>query len=323
MKYLFDKNWFKENQKLLLKIVNSWIGKLFFKLNRNSSSVGNNPIIEIAPHFITWKNKDSFSTEFRTHNKFSKRIFYGLYPIWYVFHLWDTLFANRFYPDFNLGFDTLTVYPDADPETTTVDGDVFRATVVETFSTIRSGAGNAFRNETTIIHRLVAHNTESNYTSLVRGIHLFDTSTLSSNAVLSSAVLSLYGVGKSNGLGLSTAHRALSLVESSPASNTTLVNSDYGTLGTTRYADDFAYDNFSTTGYNDITLNSTGLSNISLTGITKFGTRLAVDTDNGTPAWVTIESTSITIRSSDYPNGTFGPKLLVTYNLTNRFFLMF
>lgn len=52
--------------------------------------------------------------DFRTHDKFSKRLYYAFYPLWWTLHQWDTLFANNFAPQLNFGFDTLTAYPDAD-----------------------------------------------------------------------------------------------------------------------------------------------------------------------------------------------------------------
>jgi len=110
---VFYKPWFKRNQKLLLKFANTFIGKFILRIYGKRSSVGKNKIIKIEPHVITWENPDgSFSAEFRTHAKFAKRLYYGLKPLWKIMHFWDTTIANTFIPELNLGFDTLTEYPD-------------------------------------------------------------------------------------------------------------------------------------------------------------------------------------------------------------------
>ena len=94
--YLFSPNWFFRNQNKLLVFVNTFIGRRFFRINGDRSSVGNRKIVEIAPNYIRWQNKDnSYSVEFRTHNKFTKRLYYQLYPVWYLLHIWDTLLDRK------------------------------------------------------------------------------------------------------------------------------------------------------------------------------------------------------------------------------------
>src|SRR3990167_8597062 len=111
---LFGKDWFFKHQKILLLLTNTLIGRYILRIHGDKSSVGKNKIVRIERNAIYWRGKkpDEFVVEVRTHPKFAKRILYTFYPIWYLIHLWDTLFANNFAPNLNLGFDTLTVYPD-------------------------------------------------------------------------------------------------------------------------------------------------------------------------------------------------------------------
>lgn len=105
---MFNKSWFLKHQKLLLWFANTFIGRWILCINGNRSSVGKNRILKIEPNAITWKLKETkkrihLQTEFRTHDKFSKRIKYAFYPLWLIIHTWDTLFANNYQPDWNLG----------------------------------------------------------------------------------------------------------------------------------------------------------------------------------------------------------------------------
>ena len=182
---VFDQTWFKKHQKLLLLLANTRLGRWILCINGNRSSVGKNKIIAILPNAIFWEKGKSYVAEFRTHDKFSKRIYYAFRPLWYLFHLWDFIW----YPKFNWGFDTLTTYPAAGAAAP-VDGYVERNSVDESFATIRAGAGNASdaTNATLSGGRLVATAISNQYSSLLRSIYVFDTSALTANAIISAAV---------------------------------------------------------------------------------------------------------------------------------------
>src|SRR3990167_6625696 len=108
MRYLFDKYWFENNQKKLLFLLNTSIimywSRWIFRIYGKRSSIGNNKIVKIEPNSISWgtkkinKTKIQVTTEFRTHNKYSERIFNAFYYIWYMFHIWDVYIANKLYP---------------------------------------------------------------------------------------------------------------------------------------------------------------------------------------------------------------------------------
>ena len=106
---IFSKEWFESNQKLFLKFTNTWIGRKILKIDGNKSEVGKNKVTKIIPNAIFWEEGQHNKAEFRTHPKFAKRLFHAFKPVWFLVHLWDTLFANNFRPDLNLGFD---IFPD-------------------------------------------------------------------------------------------------------------------------------------------------------------------------------------------------------------------
>lgn len=305
---VFNEQWFLKHQTILLWFINTNLGKLFFCINGKRSSVGKNKIIKLLPNSITWKVGKLYSTEFRIHDKFSKRLFYGLKPVWYLLHFWDTLFANNLNSHLNLGFDTLTAYPDASTGATTVDGRVYRQGVSESFATLRAGAGTNVDATGSGDDVYLESTSSSNvYTSLQRSIQTFNTAALTAQSVLNSAVLSLFGQGKANGLGSLDLHVA----GSTPAANNTLVAADYSQVQTTSFGS-VAYASFSIVAYNDITLNSTGVAAISKTSITKFSEQISADILNSA-SWSSAAISSLQWASADTAGTTNDPKLVVTY----------
>jgi len=204
-----------------------------------------------------------------------------------------------------------TFYPDADPETSTVDGYARRSAVVEAFSTIRNGAGVTVDDTFHLISQLAAAATTNNFDTLGHVYILFDTSSLGAGAIISSAIFSGYFQIKSNNLGSPDLH----LASSTPASNTGLVSADYQQVGRTSFGS-ITYANFTASQYNDITLNASGISNISKTGISKFSLQFSWDINNSfTGAWVADVETRMAIFSADNAGTTQDPKLVVTYTV--------
>jgi len=200
--------------------------------------------------------------------------------------------------------------PDANPETTSVDGTVDRGGVNETFGTIRGGAGTSSSDTVgsgSGVPRLSATTTTDQYSLLTRGIYLFDTSSLGAGAIISAATFSLYIDGASNAFSA-----ALNVTSSAPASNTALVSGDYAVagFGGTDFATDITIASLTINQYTDWTLNATGIAAISLTGITKFACRFTHDIDNTAPTWSSGADAFITPHFAD---GTNKPKLTVTY----------
>ena len=204
---------------------------------------------------------------------------------------------------------TLTVYPVAGTNSP-CDGYVGREGVDETFGTKRAGAGNTARIiGTTEGINLVATATSNQYGTLGRNIFNFDTSSLGAGAIISSAVLSLWCTSKFPDLG--TGGFTLEIVGATPNGTNTLINGDYGQLGGTSFAST-VYASITAGAYNDFTLNASGITNISKTGISSFGGISGWDLNNSFGgAWASSQQTSFIIEHAD--NAGNKPKLVVTY----------
>lgn len=329
MNYIFDPTWFQKHQKGLLWLLNTPVIKVWFrwvlrirkydcKLSERIVSLEPNNYKVYLGLFLTEKGLEhKYRADFRTHNKFSKRLYYAFYPLWALFHTWDMLVANPFAPQLNLGFDTLTVYPDAHPETSTVDGEVNRTnTGGESWSTLRAGAGtHAYPSGDYLNIIINAHSTSNNFIQLSRFISLFDTSSLTSGATISSAVLSIYVSYKVDSLSCTP---NIDVYTSNPASNTDLVTSDFANVGSTsQTGSPLAYSSITTSAYNELTLDSTGRGNINKTGISKFGIRNAnYDVSGTTPSWVSSVYSLIQFRGVETSGTSNDPKLVVTYTTT-------
>lgn len=302
---MFSKQWFNSHQAILLRFANTWLGKKILRIDSKEKLIG------ILPNAIFWRKGKKYVAEFRTHDKYAKRLFYSFKPLWYLFHLWDMVW----YPKFNLGFDTFgPVYPAAGANSP-VDGEVNVIGKDEAFATLRAESGSAAGPTAAQSNIGIRSSTTSNqFSQMYRFVSLFDTSTLTSNASISDAVYSVYGNGKANNLGSLN----LAMIASNPANTNNLVAGDFGTCVLTRQADtDITYAGFSTTGYNNFTLNATGRGNISKTGITKFGAAIANDVDNSAPAWISNVLTDLIVETADNAGTTVDPKLVVTYTLSS------
>lgn len=167
-------------------------------------------------------------------------------------------------------------------------GEVYRSGVNESFSTIRSGAGTDV--DTTEGEVALASNSTTNqYGLLVRTIILFDTSVLPANASITSANIGVQANTVATNLGTTT----MELVSSNPASTSVLATSDYSTLGSTSFSS-VALGSISTSSSTTFTLNASGISNISIGSISKFGFILGWDLNNNfTGTWASINSTTV------------------------------
>ena len=321
MNIVFDKNWFNKHQRGLLFLCNAPMIKYWFrwvlKIHRYCSF--KEQIVEIQPNnYKVYIGNGQIRADFRTHNKFAKRLYYAFYPLWALFHIWD-LFADRYTPQLSFGFATLAAFPDAgDPGTTSVDGIVGRAGLAtpEAWSTIRAGAGNFSRvtgfgtGEEYMGTMGTSAAGGQNWITLTRFIMLFDTSSLGSGSTITAGSVVTRGTAKQDANGWAP---TLNIYTSTPASNTTLADSDYANVGNTAQAGvSIPYVIYSTTGDNTWTL--TVLTNISKTGVTKFCSKLSYDTSDTNPAdGSSANETQFECRSADYTGTSDDPTLNVTY----------
>jgi len=314
---------FLAHQEGLLWLLNApVIGRWFrwvLRIHRDASSVGRRRIFRVIPNAIFWWQDGKQVAEFRTHAKFSKRLYYAFRPLWWALHAWDWLIADRLMPRLSFGFATLTAYPDADPETSTVDGftiHAYSAGSGQSWSTLIAAVGSAAADADVANDWLdiKADTTSGNWQRLTRMIALFDTSSLTASAVISSAILSLYGAGANKHDDLSSTPN-LDVYLSAPASNTALAAGDFDSFGSTsQTGSPVTYTNLSTSAYVDWTFNATGRSGINTTGISKYGFRNAnYDVAALSPTWVSGVSSQWDAYCADQTGTTNDPKLVVTY----------
>lgn len=211
---------------------------------------------------------------------------------------------------------TLTVYPDAHVETTSVDGRVGQSEKLS-WANLRTAAGNSAvdYSATTDIVVIRADEVTNYWDYLIRSIFLFDTSALPDGCRISSAVFSIHGNSKSNTLGLSGTDFKINVYASDPASNIALVTGDFDSLAAVALCDTpITYDDFDITGYNNFTLNAAGLALISKTGITKFGIReVTFDVSGTTPTWASGHEVTVLNAYFAEQGGGNRPRLVITY----------
>jgi len=326
---VFGTKWFKKHQSKLLWLLNAPIIKYWFRWVMRIHSFDcrkDVTIVEITPNSYSMVNRflqngtPEITTDFRTNDKFAKRLYYAFKPFWYLFHIIDWVAFDRYekLAQLSFGFSTLTVYPDDDPGTTSKSSLTLRGPIGggagESWNSQVTGNGVSASNPAGDDNMIAAYctTTSNQYQYMARGIFLYDTSSLTSGATISAAVLSLWGSSQANGLGASP---TINIYTSNPASNTEQAAADYQTVGSTAQCDSaIAYASWSTSGYNDFTLNTTGKGNISKTSISKFSCREATyDVANSAPTWSSGKGYEMNGYYSHRTGTTNDPKLVVTY----------
>jgi len=209
-----------------------------------------------------------------------------------------------------------TFYPDANPETSSVDGYVGVTEANAEFSTLKTYDGNYSRDDGTYLRiKIVATQYTNKFAELHRMIILFDTSGLDDAASISAATLSLYAGGWVDDLGC---HPDINIYSSNPDTNTALIDSDFNDLGTIPFCDTpITYADWASYGYKDFILNADGINAISKTGVSKFGARNAsYDVGGSIPQWASLKESQLIARSREYGAGpNYYPKLVVTYTI--------
>ncbi len=212
---------------------------------------------------------------------------------------------------------TMTFYPDAHPESISVDGevDVFAAGGL-TWAGLVAAAGTSFSdssNSSRIVN-MQGHNTDTDkWIAMQRAIFLFDTSTLLDGATITSAILSLYGISKQDAQGWLP---DVNIYSADPVSNIALAASDFQRIDSTPLCDTpITYNGWNPSGYNDFALNAAGLAIISKTGITKFMTRNAnYEVAGSSPTWASGQKYAFLACYFAERGSIRRPKLVVTFD---------
>lgn len=206
---------------------------------------------------------------------------------------------------------SIDCYPDPDPETSTVGGDIDKQNDTSWANTRGAADGqNAFPSRNPIYARSAYNGSGAPY-SINRCFLLFDTSALTSSASISAVSGSLYGSAKTDAENDANAYISWTGL-SNPASNTNLVVADYDQYGTTKYSSDFDITSLSTSAYNDFTFNATGISNISKTSITKLSVQEGHDIDNVAPD---VGDSLFGFISEENAGTSSDPRLSITYTI--------
>lgn len=147
------------------------------------------------------------------------------------------------------------------------------------------------------------NNVSGNY--LARLGFSFDTSSLGSGAVITSATLNLFG-SATNFVNDSTTSAVI--VGFAPANANNIVAGDFGSFSFTAFSNNINLATLSQTGYNIFTLNASGLAAINKTGVTVLGCISEIDRAITT---IVLKDNIFTFIMSD--TGYNQPKLTITY----------
>lgn len=312
----FGEDWFAKYQDWLLLALNMPVLRLWarwiFRIHRDCKY--SDIIVQIQPNNYKVLLPDGqIRGDFRTHPKFSKRVYFAFRWWWWCLHYLDEFFAMR-EVEFSFGFDTLTAYPDAHTETNSVDGYVGVAASIEfNYSDLIDYTGalraaSASASEGNYIS-LSTYTTENKFTANFKIITLFYTPF---SGTVTNAVYSIRHYINVRNLGDVNIHVA----GANPNSNTDLVIGDYNQIIRTSYGYKLQ-STISTSAYSDITLNTDGKSNC-VNGVSKFSYIQEWDLNKTfTGTWAASKSTSLYITLADYSGTTADPKLVVTYSTSS------
>lgn len=268
-------------QKELLKLANSKYGRLFLEI---PPEFRDKKIVKITPNSFTIVDGSRLRGIFRCYSLYAKKLAAALSSIEILNDLppyknlnkyeglvtYCGLTKNREFPVLLLA--SSTVYSSAG------DGHA-KDLNNSSWADARGGPGNSTDSETLTLTR---KNADGTY-NCGRGFFPFDTSSIGTGASVDTATLNIYGgpTATSNDDSVS-----IVLVESTQADINTLDVGDFDAVtlnNPDEGASRMSASDWSTSGYNQFTLNSTGISWIDVSGNTKLACRDNRDVDNTAP----------------------------------------
>jgi len=319
----FGKEWFAKNQGVLIFLLNfcltKWISRKILCIDKDCPKAS---ILSILPHCYTiqGENDGEYVTDYRNHWKFAKRVYFALKPLWWLCHWWDEVFADKHCPELSFGFDTLTAYSQAGGGggNVTCDGMASKNSANSNWTVIRTGAGTGSNNDATSSYLELDADPSSLNTNkwsfLNRFFYTFNTSSLSASVSLTSVVFSIYGKSKAYNF---SSPADLHVAGANLTNPNNVVTGDYNNQGSTSFGN-VTYANFNY-DYNDITLNSSGISNINITGVSQFSLQLSYDILNSAPTWGQSKYSYYEMYFADNTGTSQDPKLVVTYTAASTF----
>jgi hypothetical protein len=202
-------------------------------------------------------------------------------------------------------------YPNADTESTSVDGWTLVDGVNVTWANLLTTAGQGNNDSgATMLVGLESSGTTNQWKSVYNGFLLFDTSDIGSDTV-SAVTLGVVCTSMANEFSDSLAWNT-----TNPASNTTLENSDHVRIGNVKQSSDILMSNLTVDSatYNTLTGNSTAVGNVSTDGISKFGVGSAYIISQTEPSWLSQKATQLVIATAEETlTSDKRPKLTVTH----------
>lgn len=220
-----------------------------------------------------------------------------------------------------------TVYPDPHAESTSVDGTCGIEGQDAAFTTVRGGNGTD-ANDTATSREMVQIKTSTSgdpdyfWNTIRRGLVVWDASGITDSDSVDSAIASLEKSGSStNGLNGDTHDNSrMVLVESAPGTNTAVVAGDFQTMSATSFGESAKQTDL-VSGYNPITLNASGLANISFGAgtVCAFGYRYKWDNIDSVTGltWASNQRMGIAFNFADQggtPDTIEDPKLAITHS---------
>lgn len=202
-----------------------------------------------------------------------------------------------------------TYYPDANPETSSVDGPVINDPVDGTWSALRDASVGTTAGESTangVVVQLVSGAGSDTWTSMARGFIGFDTSAA---GTVSDASICVYvnGLLDSGSWNLNYA-----FYEGTPASTTALVVGDFDQAGTTALSESRAHSSMTDETVECWDLNATGLTYLNGTNSPVFVLRSTADATNTPPSWAASKNSFLQIYWADDAGTSRDPYLLTS-----------
>ena len=284
-------------------------------------------IVRILPHAYEVKlTEELHQWDFRTHWKYSKRMYYAFRPLWWAMHFWDWLIADRFVPKLSFGLATLNSF--SSPGTGDgfgTDNDSYRSVTSESWATIVAGAGTNLNfsgsNTNVCVTRIAAHASSSGqWTTNCRGFFHFNTSAIASGTTITSATLSLSVVTTGD---TANYQPDLNVYQSTVTAADSVASTDYPNVGSTAFSTAIPYAVYSANVnvYSAWTLNASGINNITLGATSKFCVRNAnYDAANSSPTWSAGGASTVYVFSAETAGNGFDPKLTVVFSLAGQGF---
>lgn len=321
-----DDAWFNIFQKPLLSLANTDYGRDLLSIDK-----GLPPIVDFGKHWITGLQdvKDGYPeyiTELHSGmpwgNIIRERWAYvskALKPFYQEERHGATFYKPVLFVEgvWRAAAATTTMRPDPHPETDTCDGHASRANVNESWASKQGGNGNqanAAGATLPLTHQTAASTDE--WRTLRRLGIFVDSSPIPDVDTISSATLEFTASARAD-----TFTNSIAIAGFTSTSNTDIVASDYqsNNSGLTRFSDaDLAWSavTIDSSTFNVITLNATGIANLSKTGVDKFGLYVDYDFDDSPPAWQSGVVDQLTILAAETADVTADPKVVAIHNGT-------